>query len=129
MTVPARTENVAQIALAGTLTEGGMVNRDGVLPERVTTVLLVVEFDRVIVQVVSELEARLVTAHCSEDKGCAFATVTETLPLVPVIAAALTATADRVCVPFGVARVLHERLYKGPAPVTAAPRFAPSSLT
>jgi hypothetical protein len=60
--------------------------------------------------------------------GMGLFTVTETLPLVPVIAAALTAAADRVCPPFVVARVLHERLYTGPAPVTVAPRFAPSSL-
>ena len=55
------------MALAATLTEDGTVNTDEALLESVTTVLLVVDFDRVTVQVVLALEARLAAAHCSED--------------------------------------------------------------
>ncbi len=58
---------VAEVALDATLTEDGTVNRNGALFESVTTVLLVVDFDRVTVHVVLALEGRLVAAHCSED--------------------------------------------------------------
>ena len=61
--VPVPAVNVAEVALAATLTEGGTVNRDGALSESVTGVLLVVDFDRVTVQVVLALEARLAAAH------------------------------------------------------------------
>ncbi len=59
--------NVAEVALAATLTEDGTVNTDEALLESVTAVLLVVDFDRVTVQVVLALEARLAGRHCSED--------------------------------------------------------------
>ena len=55
--------NVAEVTLAATLTEDGTVNRDEALLESVTTVLLVADFDRVTVQVVLALEARLAAAH------------------------------------------------------------------
>ena len=61
--VPVLAVNVAEVALAATLTEDGTVTRDGALLESVTTVLLVVDFDRVTVQVVPALEARLAAAH------------------------------------------------------------------
>src|ERR1019366_1405172 len=61
---PVLAVNVAEVALAETLTEDGTVNWDGALSESVTTVLLlVVDFDRVTVQVVLALEARLAAAH------------------------------------------------------------------
>jgi hypothetical protein len=65
--VPVLAVNVAEVAFAATLTEDGTVSRDEALLESVTTVLLVVDFDRVTVQVVLALEARLAAAHCSED--------------------------------------------------------------
>ena len=61
--VPVLAVNVAEVALAATLTEDGTVNWDGALLESVITVLLVVDFDRVTVQVVLALEARLAVAH------------------------------------------------------------------
>ena len=61
--VPVLAVNVAEVALVATLTEDGTVNWDGALLESVTTVLLVVDFDRVTVQVVPALEARLAAAH------------------------------------------------------------------
>ena len=61
--VPVLAVNVAEVALAATLTEAGTVNRDEALLESVTTVLLVADFDRVTVQVVLALEARLAAAH------------------------------------------------------------------
>ena len=64
---PALAVKVAEVALAATLTEEGTVNAVGALLESATTVLLVVDFDRVTVQVVLALEARLAAAHCSED--------------------------------------------------------------
>jgi hypothetical protein len=72
--VPVPAVNVAEVALAATLTEGGTVNRDEALLESVTTVLLVADFDRVTVQVVLALEARLAVAHCREDRVTAGAT-------------------------------------------------------
>ena len=60
---PVLTVNVAEVAFAATLTEDGTVSRDKALLESVTTVLLVVDFDRVTVQVVLALEARLEAAH------------------------------------------------------------------
>jgi hypothetical protein len=61
--VPVLAVNVAEVALAETLTEDGTVNWDGALLESVTMVLLVADFDRVTVQVVLALEARLAAAH------------------------------------------------------------------
>ena len=56
--------NVAEVALAATVTEEGTVNRVEALSESVTTVLLVVvDIDRVTVQVVLALDARLAAAH------------------------------------------------------------------
>jgi hypothetical protein len=61
---PVLAVNVAEVALAETLTEDGTVNWDGALSESVTMVLLlVVDFDRVTVQVVLALEARLAATH------------------------------------------------------------------
>jgi hypothetical protein len=60
---PVLAVNVAEVALAATLTEDGTVNRDGALLESATTVMLVADFDRVTVQVVLALEARLAAAH------------------------------------------------------------------
>lgn len=61
---PVLAVKVAEVALAGTLTEGGTVNTDGALLESVTAVLLVVDFDRVTVQVVFAFAARLAAVHC-----------------------------------------------------------------
>ena len=61
--MPVLAVNVAEVALAATLTEAGTVNRDEALLESVTMVLLVADFDRVTVQVVLALEARLAAAH------------------------------------------------------------------
>ena len=61
--MPVLAVNVAEVALAATLTEAGTVNRDAALLESVTTVLLVVDFDRVTVQVVLALEAKLAAEH------------------------------------------------------------------
>ena len=60
---PVLAVNVAEVALAETLTEDGTVSRDEALLESAITVLLVVDFDRVTVQVVLALEARLAAAH------------------------------------------------------------------
>ena len=60
---PVLAVNVAEVALAATLTEDGTVNRDAALLESVTTVLLVEDFERVTVQVVFALEARVAAAH------------------------------------------------------------------
>ena len=60
---PVLAVNVAEVALAATLTEDGTVNAEEALLESVTTVLLVAEFDRVTVQVVLALEARLAAEH------------------------------------------------------------------
>jgi hypothetical protein len=62
-TAPVLAVKVAEVALAGTLTEEGMVNAAGVLLESATTVLLLVDFDSVTVQVVLALEPRLAAAH------------------------------------------------------------------
>jgi hypothetical protein len=64
--------NVAEAALAATLTEDGTVNRVEALSESVTAVLLPVvlltlEFDSVTVQVVVALDTRLAAAHCREE--------------------------------------------------------------
>jgi hypothetical protein len=64
---PVLAVNVAELALAAKFTEVGTVNRVEALLASATTVLLVVDFDRVTVQVVRALEARLSTAHCSQD--------------------------------------------------------------
>ena len=61
--VPVLAVNVAEVALAATLTEDGTVNRVEALLESATEVLAVVDFDRVTVQVVLALEARLAAAH------------------------------------------------------------------
>ena len=59
--------NVAEVALAGTVTEEGTVNRDGALLESATTVLPAEDFDKVTVQVVLALEARVAAAHCRDE--------------------------------------------------------------
>jgi hypothetical protein len=58
---------VAEVEFAATLTESGTVNRDGALLERVTTVLVPADLDRVTVQVVFAFGARLPAAHCRPD--------------------------------------------------------------
>jgi hypothetical protein len=81
---------VAEVALAATLTEAGMVKRVGALLASVTTVLTVAAFDSVTVHVVLALEARLAAPHCRVER------VTE-------------ATNDRVTVldePFSVAVIV-----------------------
>ena len=54
---------VADVLLAATVTEAGTDNMDGALSESVTTVLPVAGFEKVTVQVVLELEARLAAPH------------------------------------------------------------------
>ena len=61
--MPVLAVNVAEFALAATLTEAGTVNRDEALLESATTVLLVEDFERVTVQVVFALEARVAVVH------------------------------------------------------------------
>ena len=57
------TPNVAEVALAGTVTEEGTVNTVEALLASATTVLVAEDLDRVTVQVVLALEARLAGAH------------------------------------------------------------------
>ena len=64
---PVLAVKVAEVALAATLTEGGTVSTAAALLASVTTLLLVVDLDRVTVQVVLAFAARLVAAHCRED--------------------------------------------------------------
>ena len=59
--------NVAEEALAATLTEAGMVNCDDTLLASRTVALLMVGFDKVTVQVVLALGNRVAAAHCSEE--------------------------------------------------------------
>ena len=61
--VPVLAVKVAELALAGTVTEEATANTDGALLARLTTVPLAAAFDRVTVQVALELEARLAGAH------------------------------------------------------------------
>jgi len=63
---PVLAVNVAEVALAGTLTEAGTVKADAALLVSVTPVLLVMVFDRVTVQVVLALEARPAAPHWRE---------------------------------------------------------------
>ena len=60
---PVLAVKVAEVALAATLTEGGMVSTDGALLESVTTLALEVDFEMVTVQVVLALAARLPLLH------------------------------------------------------------------
>jgi hypothetical protein len=55
--------NVAEVALAGMLTEEGMLSVEGALLGSVTTVVLAVDFDRVTVQAVLAWEDRLAASH------------------------------------------------------------------
>ena len=59
--------NVAEEALAATLTEAGMVNCDDTLLASRTVTLLIVGFDKVTVQVVLALGNKVAAAHCSEE--------------------------------------------------------------
>jgi hypothetical protein len=61
--VPVVALNAAEAVLAGTVTEEGTVNTDEALLESVTTVLVAEDLDRVSVQVVLALEAKVVGAH------------------------------------------------------------------
>ena len=61
--VPVLAVNVAEVALAATLTEDGTVRRVEALLESATTVLLVVDFDRMTVQGTLTLEGRLGALH------------------------------------------------------------------
>ena len=54
---------VAEVALAATLTEDGTVSTVAALLARATTVLLEEALDKVTVQVVLALDARLAAAH------------------------------------------------------------------
>ena len=65
--VPVAAVNVEEVAFAATLTEDGTLSRVGTVSDSATTVLMVLGFDKVTVQVVLALEARLAAAHCSED--------------------------------------------------------------
>jgi hypothetical protein len=58
---------VPEVALAATVTEVGTVRREEALVVSVTTVLVVVDFDKATVQVVLAFKARVVAAHCSEE--------------------------------------------------------------
>ena len=55
--------NVADVALAGTLMEGGTVNAVGAVLASATAVMLVLDLDRVTVQVVLAFEARVEAVH------------------------------------------------------------------
>jgi hypothetical protein len=65
--VPVVAVKVAEVVLAGTLTEEGTVT-DGTLLESATTQLPTEDLDRVTVQVVLALEARLAAAHCKAER-------------------------------------------------------------
>jgi hypothetical protein len=65
--VPAVTVNVAEVALAATLTDDGTVKTLDALLEIVTTVLLVEVLDRAIVQVVLAFDDKLFAVHCREE--------------------------------------------------------------
>ena len=58
---------VAEEALAGRLTEVGMVNWGEALLASRTVALVMVGFDKVTVQVVLALGNRVAAAHCSEE--------------------------------------------------------------
>jgi hypothetical protein len=58
---------VAEEALAGRLTEVGMVNWEEALLASRTVALLMVGFDKVTVQIVLALGNRVAAAHCSEE--------------------------------------------------------------
>ncbi len=64
--VPAVAVNVAEVALAATLTDDGTVNTVDALLVSATSVLLVEELERFTVQVVLALDVRLAAMHCSE---------------------------------------------------------------
>jgi hypothetical protein len=80
---------VALVALAATLTEVATLSTDGRLLESVTVVLVAEDFDRVTVQVVLELGARLVAVHCRDETvgrvARARLAVADEEPSVPVI--------------------------------------------
>ncbi len=61
--VAADAVKVAEVALAAMLTEAGTVKTDEALLESVTKVLLMADFERVTVQVVLALDARVAAAH------------------------------------------------------------------
>jgi hypothetical protein len=65
--VPVLTVKVAEVALAAALTEDGTVSAVEALLVSVTTVLLVVGFDRTTVQVVLALEGRMGALHRKEE--------------------------------------------------------------
>ncbi len=58
---------VAEVALAATVTDGETVSTEGALLVSVTTLLLVVDLERVTVQVVLALEPRPAAVHCRDD--------------------------------------------------------------
>ena len=62
-TAPVLAVKVADVAFAATLTERGMVRTDGRVFDSVTAVALEVDFERVTVQLVLALEARLALLH------------------------------------------------------------------
>jgi hypothetical protein len=76
--------NVAEVTLAAMLTEEGTLNAEGALSESVTTVLLVVGFDRVAVQVLKVLGPRVVGAQASEETSTAAERVMVVLAELPL---------------------------------------------
>ena len=65
--LPALTVKVAEVVLAGTVTEDGTAKADEALLASATTALLVDVVDRVTVQVAFVLEARAAGEHWSEE--------------------------------------------------------------
>jgi hypothetical protein len=62
-TVPEVAVKVAEVALAGTVTEEATVNTVGALLVRITAVALAADLERVTVQVALALDARAAGAH------------------------------------------------------------------
>jgi hypothetical protein len=61
--VPVLAVKVAELPLAGTVTEEATVNTDGALLVRLTTVPLVADLERVTVQVALAFDTRVAGAH------------------------------------------------------------------
>jgi hypothetical protein len=61
--VPVLAVKVAELALAGTVTEEATVNTDGALLARLTTVPLVADLERVTVHVELALDTRVAGVH------------------------------------------------------------------
>ena len=89
MKAAAFTVKVAEVELAGTVTGVGTVSAEGALLETVTALLLAADLERVTVQVVPALGARLAVAHCKEETvgrvARARLAVADVPPSVPVM--------------------------------------------